>query len=100
MAHAQVLAPRRSIAAAATGERTTAKIQERHMKHMAEITKDLAPFKGQELNDEQKQWLYFRMGRPFPKPYTPFPKTKKNFEFKTFSFAEVVASVEPLQETD
>jgi len=40
------------------------------------------------LNEEQEQWLYFRISRPFPKPYRPWPKTKKNFEFKTFSFAE------------
>ena len=52
------------------------------------------------LNEEQKQWLYFRMSRPFPEPYRPWPKTKKKFEFKTFSFAEVLASVEPLEETD
>ena len=51
-------------------------------------------------NDEQKQWLYFRMSRPFPQPYRPWPKTKKKFEFKTFSFVEVLASVEPLEEAD
>ena len=54
----------------------------------------------EELNYEQKQWRYFRMGRPFPKPYRPWPKTKKEFEYKTFSFADVNASVEPLEETD
>ena len=52
------------------------------------------------LNEEQERWLYFRMSRPFPQPYKPWPKTKKKFEFKTFSFAEVLASVEPLEETD
>ena len=54
----------------------------------------------EDLTFEQKGWLYFRMGRPFPNPYKSFPKTKKKFEFKMFSFAEVLASVDPLKETD
>lgn len=60
---------RRSLAAAA--EPTTEEIQERHMKHIAEITKDLAPPQSEELTYEQQEWLNFRMARPFPKPYRP-----------------------------
>ena len=88
--------------AAAVAEPTTEEIQEQHMKHIGEISKHLAtePIQSEDLTFEQEQWLNFRMSRPFPKPYRPWPKTKKKFEFKTFSFAEVLASVEPLEETD
>ena len=81
---AVIYAPRRSLTSSA--ELTTEDIQ--------------APPQSDDLNYEQKQWLYFRMSRPFPRPYRPYPKTKKELEYKTFSFAEVLASVEPLEETD
>ena len=51
---------------------STESIQERHLKHLAEITRNLAPPQSEELNYEQKQWLYFRMSRPIPKPYRPY----------------------------
>ncbi len=43
------------------------------MKHIAEISAHLAtePIQSEELTFEQKEWRYFRMGRPFPKPYRP-----------------------------
>ena len=64
---------RRSLVACSAKEPTTKEIQERHMKHIAEISKHLAtePIQSEELNYEQMQWQYFRMSRPFPKPYRP-----------------------------
>jgi len=64
-------APRRSLVA--SPELTAKEIQERHMKHIAEISKHLAtePIQSEDLNYEQQQWLNFRMARPFPKPYRP-----------------------------
>jgi hypothetical protein len=50
----------------------TETIQERHLKHIAEITKDLAPIQGEDPTFEQQEWLDFRMSRPFPKPYRRF----------------------------
>ena len=52
-------------------KRTTKEIQDEHMAYMAEITKDLGPIQCEELTTEQKDWLYFRLQRPFPKPYRP-----------------------------
>ena len=71
-------------------------------KHIEEISRHLStePIQSEDLTFEQQEWLEFRMSRPFPEPYRPWPKTKKTFEFKTFSFAEVLASVKPLEETD
>ena len=65
---------RRSLAAAA--ELTDEEIKERRLKHIAEITKDLAPPQSEDLTYEQEEWLNFRMARPFPKPYRPFPPIK------------------------
>ena len=65
--------PKRSLAAAA--ELTDEEIKkQRWRKHIAEISKHLStePIQSDELTFEQKEWLYFRMGRPFPKPYKPF----------------------------
>lgn len=64
---------RKSLAAAAA-EPTTEEIQERHMKHIAEISKHLAtePIQSEELTFEQQEWLDFRMARPFPRPYRPY----------------------------
>ena len=67
---AQVLAPRRSLAASAP--LTDEEIKEWHLKHIAEITKDLAPIQGEGLTFEQEEWLEFRMSRPFPPPYRPY----------------------------
>ena len=69
----QVIQYHRRNLAAVAAEPTTEEIQERHMKHIAEISKHLAtePIQSEELNYEQKQWQYFRMSRPFPKPYRP-----------------------------
>jgi len=52
---------------------TTKEIQERHLKHIAEISAhlDTEPIQSEELTFEQKEWLEFRMARPFPKPYRP-----------------------------
>jgi hypothetical protein len=96
---AVLYATRRSLAAAA--ELTDAEVKKAQwLKHIEEITKDLAPIQGEELTYEQQQWYDRKMASIRPKPYRPWPKTKKEFEFKTFSFAEVLASVEPLEETD
>ena len=80
--------------------------KEQWRKNIEEISRhlDTEPILSQseELTFEQQEWLEFRMARPFPKPYRPWPKTKKEFkyEYKTLSFAEDLASVEPLEETD
>ena len=69
---AQVLAPRRSLAAAA--ELTDAEIKkQRWRKHIEEISRhlDTEPIQSEELTFEQQEWLEFRMSRPFPKPYRP-----------------------------
>ncbi len=62
-----------TLAAATTAQLTTAEIQERAMKYIAEISKHLAtePIQSEELTFEQQEWLEFRMARPFPKPYRP-----------------------------
>ncbi len=70
---AQVLTPRRSLAAAAP--LTEAEIKKQQWrKQIAEISKHLStePIQTDELTIEQKEWLYFMMGRPFLKPYEPF----------------------------
>ena len=73
---AQVLIPRRSRAACSAKEPTTKtkEIQDRAMKHIAEITKHLAtePIRSEDPTFEQQEWLEFRMARPFPKPYRKF----------------------------
>ena len=53
-------------------KRTTQEIQDEHLKYIAEITKDLGPIQSEELNTEQKNWLYFRLQRSFPKPCRPW----------------------------
>ena len=87
---------------AAFPELTTEEIQRRQIKHIAEISKHLANkrIRSEYPTFEQQEWLNFRMARLFPKPYIPWPWTKKEFKFKTFSFAEVFVSVKPLTETD
>ena len=60
---AQVLAPRRSLAASAP--LTDDEIKERHLKHIAEITKDLAPPKFADLTEDQQDFLD-RKGRYAP----------------------------------
>ena len=75
---AQVLAPRRSLAAAA--ELTDAEIKkQRWRKHIEEISRhlDTEPIQSEELTFEQQEWLEFRMSRPFPKPY----RTREPIEF-------------------
>jgi len=59
---------------AAAAKLTTEEIQERHMKHIAEISKHLStePIQSEDLTFDQQEWLEFRMARPFPKPYRPF----------------------------
>ncbi len=74
-------APRRSLAACCipppkpkdTRSAKTREIQERFLKHIEEITKDLGPPQSEDLNYEQEEWQKFRMARPFPKPYRSFP---------------------------
>ena len=70
---AQALILRRSLAACSAKERTTKEIQDRAMKHIAEISAHLAtePIQSEDLTYEQQEWLEFRMARPFPKPYRP-----------------------------
>ncbi len=79
---------------------TDAELREGFTQHIAEISKDYRPIQGEEPNFEQKDWFESRISKPFPKPYRPWDSTKKEFEFKTFSFAEILASVEPLEETE
>ena len=62
--------------------------------------KDLAPVEGEELTYEQQQWFDRKMASIWPKPYRPWPWTKKEFKGKPFSFAKVLKSVEELRETD
>ena len=61
---------RRSLAAAA--ELSTEEIQALRRRHIAEITKNLAPPQSEDLTYEQEQWLRRRMRSPMPKPYKPF----------------------------
>jgi len=70
---------RRSLACSASAPLTTKEIQDRHMKHIAEISKHLAtePIQSEELTFEQQEWLEFRMARPFPRPY----RTREPLEF-------------------
>jgi hypothetical protein len=78
--------------------------KEQWPKHIEEISRhlDIEPIRSEFPTFEQQEWLEFRMARHFPKPYRPWLKTKKEFkyEYKTFSVAKVLASVEPLKETD
>ncbi len=74
--------------------------RELYRKHIAEISKDYQPIQGEELTYEQQEWFESRKIRPFPDTYKSYPKTRKEFEFKEFSFAEILASIEPLEETD
>ena len=69
---AQVLIPRRSLAASAPLTDEEIKKQ-RWRKHIEEISRHLATerIQSQYPTYEQKQWRYFRMSRPFPKPYRP-----------------------------
>jgi hypothetical protein len=62
--------PRRSLGASA--KLSDEEIKERHLKHIAEITNNLAPPQSEDLNYEQQQWLRRRMRSPMPKPYKPF----------------------------
>ena len=71
---AQVLVHRRSLAAAATGEPTDEEIKERHLKHIAEITKDLAPPKFANLTEDQQDFLD-RKGR-----YAPYRPAHRVYE--------------------
>ena len=98
---AQTLVPRRS--RAANDEPTDNDIKkQRWRKHIEEISRhlDTEPIQSEDPTFEQQEWLERRMASPMPEPFRPWPKTKKEFKFKTFSFAEVLASVEPLEETD
>lgn len=74
----QILYPnatRRSLAASAP--LSDEDIGARHLKHIAEITKNLGPLQSEDLNYEQKRWLKFRMARPFPEPYTVWAKRRR-----------------------
>ena len=64
---------RRSLAASAPLTDEQIKKQQ-WRKHIEEISRHLAsePIQSEDLNYEQKQWLYFRMSRPFPKLYRPY----------------------------
>ena len=55
----------RITAAPTTGEPTDEEIKERHLKHIAEITKDLAPPKFADLTEDQQDFLD-RKGRYAP----------------------------------
>ena len=68
---------RRSLAASAPAPLSDKEIRERHRNQIAEITKNLAPPLSEELNEEQKQWLKFRMSRPFPEPYTVWTRRRR-----------------------
>jgi hypothetical protein len=63
---AQVLAPRRSLAASAP--LTDEEIRYWHLKHISEITKDLGPIQGEELTYEQQQWMRRKLRSGFTKP--------------------------------
>ena len=58
-----IYATKRSLADAA--ELTDEEIEERHLKHIAEITKDLAPLKDADLTEDQQDFLD-RKGRYAP----------------------------------
>lgn len=60
---AQVLIP-----LVASSSLTDKEIRERHRKHIAELTKDLALPKSEKLNQEQQQWLKQRIRTPIGKP--------------------------------
>jgi hypothetical protein len=64
---------RRSLAAAYLPSDEEIK-KEQWRKHIEEISKHLStePIQSEDLTYEQKEWLYFRMSRPFPKPYRRF----------------------------
>ena len=61
-----IYAPRRS--RAASTEPTIEEIQERHLKYIAEITKDLAPIQAEGLTFEQQQWMRRKLRSGFTKP--------------------------------
>ena len=65
----ELLAPRMS-RAAATAEPTDDEIRERHLKHIAEISKHLStePIQSENLNYEQQQWMKRKMRSGFTKP--------------------------------
>ena len=68
-----IYATRRSRAACA--ELTDAEIKkQRWRKHIEEISRhlDTESIQSEDLTYEQKEWRYFRMGRPFLKPFRPF----------------------------
>jgi hypothetical protein len=59
-----IYATRRSLAAA---QLTDEEIRERHLKHIAEISKNLAPPQSEELNYEQQEWMRRKMRSGFTK---------------------------------
>lgn len=69
---------------------TDEEIQEQHMAYMAQITENLSPIQYEVLTFEQKDWSYFRMGRPFPKPFRPYAETVIPYEWNN-SDSEVAA---------
>jgi hypothetical protein len=74
---AQVLhyTTRRSLAAAA--ELSNEEIQALHRRHIAEITKNLAPPQSEQLNYEQQQWLRLRMRTPMGDPWKSWSKRER-----------------------
>ena len=50
---------------------TDEEIRERHLRHIAEISKHLSfePIKSQKLNFEQEQWLKLRLRNPMGEPW-------------------------------
>jgi hypothetical protein len=57
---------RRSLAASCLP--SDEEIRERHLKHIAEITKDLAPIQGEKLTYEHQQWMRRKLRSGFTKP--------------------------------
>lgn len=66
---AQVLAPRRR-SLAASAPLTDEEIRERHLKHIAEISKhlDTEPIQSEELTYKQQQWMRRKLRSGFTKP--------------------------------
>ncbi len=54
-------------------------IRERHLKYIAEITKDLFPPRSEKLNREQQQWLKLRMRTPMGKPWKSWANRRSDF---------------------
>ena len=76
---AQILLTRRGSLAACVKVESDADIRERHLKHIAEITKHLAntPIESEDLKYQQEEWIKFRMARPFPEPYRVWAKRER-----------------------